>query len=164
MIAQSGLERETFKSLLENRAQQNIKDAVGSTPNIIASDTNYYQLGTETLGYLTKTPSEKPLFENFSPTIDYALKAHLFGYLFSRDNLNYINRELVTIATLSALGNLDAQLTSNFKVAYNLGLKDKQLQQIITMLEKEVSQGVAKNSSIVLQKLQSTQAIPVQTK
>lgn len=147
----------TFKSLLEQRQQQNIKDRLGAAPSTTASNTNYYQLGTETLGYLTNAPADKPLVENFSPTIDYALKAHLFGYLFSRDNLSYIDRELVTIATLAALGNVNSQLTSHFKVVQNLGLKDSQLQQIIITLKNDVNADVATNSSVVLQQLKSTQ-------
>ncbi len=147
----------TFKSLLEQRQQQNIKDTIGAASTPTANDINYYQLGTETLGYLTNAPAEKPLVENFSPTIDYALKAHLFGYLFSRDNLSYIDRELVTIATLAALGNVNSQLTSHFKVVQNLGLKDSQLQQIIDTLKVDVNVDVAANSSAVLQQLKATQ-------
>src|SRR5688572_11586106 len=77
----------TFKSLLEQRAQQGIKDKSGETPSAVAGNINYYELGTKTLSNLTNAPADKPLVDNFSPTIDYALKAHLFGYLFSRDNL-----------------------------------------------------------------------------
>jgi 4-carboxymuconolactone decarboxylase len=147
----------TFKSLLEQRQQQNIKDTIGAAPSAPEGGTNYYQLGTETLSILTNAPADKPLVDNFSPTIDYALKAHLFGYLFSRDNLNYIDRELVTIATLAALGNVNNQLTSHFKVVQNLGLKDSQFQQIIATLKTDVNADVAANSSAVLQQLKSTQ-------
>lgn len=147
----------TFKSLLEQRQQKNIKDKLGPAPAVAANNLNYYQLGTETLGYLTNTSAEQPLVENFSPTIDYALKAHLFGYLFSRDNLSYIDRELVTIATLAALGNVNSQLTSHFKVVQNLGLKHAQLEQIITTLKVDVNQDIATNSSAVLQQLKATQ-------
>jgi len=147
----------TFKSLLEQRQKQNIKDTTGSAPTPSTNDINYYQLGTETLSYLTNAPADKPLVENFSPTIDYALKAHLFGYLFSRDNLSYIDRELVTIATLAALGNVNSQLTSHFKIVQNLGLKDSQLQQIIATLKVDVNADIATNSSAVLQQLKSTQ-------
>lgn len=148
----------TFKSLLEQRQQQGILDQQGPTPNNLASDASYYELGTETLSHLTNTSAQEPLFENFSPTIDYALKAHLFGYLFSRDNLSYVDRELVTIATLAALGNVNSQLTSHFKVVQNLGLKDTQLQQIITTLKNEVNPDTANNSAAVLQQLKLDQS------
>jgi 4-carboxymuconolactone decarboxylase len=148
----------TFKSLLEQRQQQGILDQQGPTPNNLARDASYYELGTETLSHLTNTSAQEPLFENFSPTIDYALKAHLFGYLFSRDNLSYVDRELVTIATLAALGNVNSQLTSHFKVVQNLGLKNTQLQQIITTLENEVNPDIANNSAAVLQQLKLAQS------
>lgn len=106
----------TFKNLLEQREKQGIKDIQGTMPDTLPANTDYYQLGTKTLGYLNKTPAGQPLFDNFSPTIDYALKAHLFGYLFSRNNLSYLDRELVTIATLSALANVNNQLKSHLKM------------------------------------------------
>jgi len=145
-----------FKSLLEQRQQQGIKDVQGATPSSLASDVNYYQLGNETLAHLNKIPleqSSKPLFDNFSPTIDHALKAHLFGYLFSRDNLGYLERELVVVSTLAALGDVNAQLTSHLRITRNLGVDNTQMQRIMKTLEKEVDPAVAKNAQHVLQQL-----------
>lgn len=145
-----------FRSLLEQRQQQGIKDVQGAAPSSLASDTNYYQLGNETLAQLNKIPLEqsaKPLFDNFSPTIDHALKAHLFGYLFSRDNLGYLERELVVVSTLAALGDVNAQLTSHLRITRNLGVDNTQMQKIMKTLEQEVDPAVAKNAQQVLQQL-----------
>ena len=145
-----------FKSLLEQRQQQGIQDVQGATPSSLASDTNYYQLGSETLAQLNKTPleqSSKPLFDNFSPTIDHALKAHLFGYLFSRDNLGYLERELVVVSTLAALGDVNAQLTSHLRITRNLGVDNTQMQRIMKTLEQDVDPAVARNAQQVLQQL-----------
>ena len=145
-----------FRSLLEQRQQQGIQDVQGAAPSNLASDTNYYQLGSETLAYLNKTPldqSAKPLFDNFSPTIDHALKAHLFGYLFSRDNLGYLERELVVVSTLAALGDVNAQLTSHLRITRNLGVDNTQMQKIMKTLEQEVDPAVARNAQNVLQNL-----------
>ncbi|MES2825442.1 MAG: carboxymuconolactone decarboxylase family protein [Pseudomonadota bacterium] len=145
-----------FKSLLEQRQQQGIQDAQGATPTTLASDTNYYQLGNETLAYLNKIPleqSSQPLFDNFSPTIDHALKAHLFGYLFSRDNLGYLERELLVVSTLSALGNVNAQLSSHLRITKNLGVDQTQMQKIMKALEQDVGVEIARNAQNVLQKL-----------
>lgn len=147
----------TFKSVLEQRQQQGIQDVPGATPTTLASDTNYYQLGNETLAYLNKIPleqSSQPLFDNFSPTIDHALKAHLFGYLFSRDNVGYLERELVVVSTLAALGDVNAQLTSHLRITRNLGVDQTQMQRIIKTLEQEVDPAVARNAQDVLQQLQ----------
>ncbi len=147
----------TLKSLLEQRQQQGIRDIQGSTPRALASDTNYYQLGNETLAYLNKIPLEQsslPLVDNFSPTIDHALKAHLFGYLFSRDNLGYLERELVVVSTLSALGNVEAQLRSHLRITKNLGVDDTQMKKIIVTLEQEVNAQTSRAAQTVLQQMQ----------
>jgi len=146
----------TFKSLLEEREKQGIKDTAGAMPGNLPDNTDYYQLGSETLGYLNKTPlaeSSQPLFDNFSPTIDHALKAHLFGYLFSRDNLGYLERELVVVGTLAALGDVNAQLASHLRITGNLGVDPTQMQKIITTLEKDVDPAVSHNAQQVLQQL-----------
>ncbi|RYY02127.1 MAG: cupin domain-containing protein [Gammaproteobacteria bacterium] len=146
-----------FKSLLEQRQQQGIQDTQGTTPTRLASDTNFYELGNKTIAHLNKIPLEQsslPLFDNFSPTIDYALKAHLFGYLFSRDNLGYLERELIVVSTLSALGNVDAQLNSHLRITKNLGVNPSQMQKIISTLEHHVSQDVARTVQRVLEKSQ----------
>ncbi|WP_289048062.1 carboxymuconolactone decarboxylase family protein [uncultured Psychrobacter sp.] len=147
----------TFKSLLEEREKQGIKDVQGAIPSTLTSDTNYYQLGVERLAYLNKTPVQdnaKPLFENFSPTMDYALKAHLFGYLFSRDNLSPLERELVVVSTLSALGDVNAQLRSHLRITGNLGVNDTQMQEIVATLQQSIGVDLANNTQSVLQQLQ----------
>lgn len=146
-----------FRSLLEARQQEGIDDKVGTSPKKLPDNTDYYQLGSETLATLNQIPlaqSSQPLFDNFSPTMDHALKSHLFGYLFSRDNLGYLERELVVIGTLSALGHVNPQLNSHLKIARNLGVDQSQMQKIITTLEQEVDADMARNTQKVLQDLQ----------
>lgn len=144
----------TFRSLLEERKKQDIQDKEGPSPSKLADSVDYYKLGEKTLGYLTKSSADQPLFDNFSPTIDYALKAHLFGYLFSRDNLGYLERELIVIGTLSALDGVNAQLNSHLKIARNLGVDKTQMQKIMKTLENDVSPEVARNAEGVWRQLQ----------
>ncbi|MEG2193134.1 MAG: carboxymuconolactone decarboxylase family protein, partial [Oscillospiraceae bacterium] len=138
----------TFKNLLEERQKQGIKDIQGALPSPLPSDTDYYQLGIERLAYLNKTSIEdntKPLFEDFSPTMDYALKAHLFGYLFSRDNLLPLEREIVVVSTLSAMGDVNTQLRSHLRITRNLGVDATQMQRIISTLQQAVGSDLANN-------------------
>lgn len=147
----------TFKNLLEERQKQGIKDIQGIVPSSLPSNTDYYQLGVERLAYLNKTSIEnnaKPLFENFSPTMDYALKAHLFGYLFSRDNLLPLEREIVVVSTLSTMGDVNTQLRSHLKITRNLGADATQMQRIISTLQQAVGRELANNAQDVLQQLQ----------
>lgn len=147
----------TFRSLLEERREEGIEDTEGEAPSSLPASTDYYQLGSETLSYLTQTPMEdasKPLFDNFSPTMDHALKTHLFGYLFSRDNLGYLERELVVVATLSAIGDVNPQLDSHLTITQNLVVDPKQMERIMDTLEEEVGEHVARNARGVLQDIQ----------
>jgi quercetin dioxygenase-like cupin family protein len=147
----------TFKSLLEERQKQGIKDIQGALPSTLPRGTDYYQLGIEQLADLNKTSieeSSKPLVENFSPTMDYALKAHLFGYLFSQDNLTPLEREIVVVSTLSAMGDVNAQLRSHLRITRNLGVDATQMQKIISILQQAVGRGLANNAKDVLQQLQ----------
>lgn len=146
----------TFKSLLEERQKQGIKDLQGALPSTLPRGTDYYQLGIEQLADLNNTSveeSSKPLVENFSPTMDYALKAHLFGYLFSQDNLSPLEREIVVVTTLSAMGDVNAQLRSHLRITRNLGVDTTQMQKIISTLQQAVGRDLANNTQDVLQQL-----------
>lgn len=76
-----------------------------------AEPTDYYALGMHTLNTLSGQDNSAVLW-NFNG-VDYALKAHLFGYLFSRDNLSAGNRKLVTVSTLASLETVQNQLRSH---------------------------------------------------
>lgn len=69
--------------------------------------------------------------------VDYALKAHLFGYLFSRDNLSAVNRELVTVSTLASLETVQNQLCSHLGILKNLGLNETELKQVVDEIRQQ---------------------------
>ncbi|WP_417763101.1 carboxymuconolactone decarboxylase family protein [Shewanella sp.] len=94
-----------------------------------------------------------PLFNNFSPTVDHALKAHLFGYLFSRDNLPPLDRELVVVSSLSALGNVNAQLRSHLRIATTLGIDATQMERFFSKFEQAMGAQLTANAINVLSKL-----------
>lgn len=150
----------TFRDVLEQRAKQGIQDRQGEQARELSKTTDYYQLGNETLAQLQNRPlseTQNPLFNNFSPAMDYALKAHLFGYLFSRDNLSPLNRELVVLATLSSLGGVDSQLSSHLLITQNLGVDDLQMQRLIHTLATQVGSKTAHHFQRVYGQLQAVQ-------
>ena len=130
----------TLQAVLKERQARGIRDPQGeaATP---PDSTDYYALGRQTLQTLG-SPAADSVIANHEG-IDRALKAHLFGYLFARDNLNYVNRELVTVSTIAALGKADAQLRSHLGITQRLGVNNQQLQRVFDVLEKEVSPVVA---------------------
>jgi 4-carboxymuconolactone decarboxylase len=105
----------TFMKVLEERKSKGINDKQGKEI-IISSDTSdKYEQGRKTLEALTKTPQAKPApgFGEFAPRIDAFLKEHLFADIFDSDVLNYQQRELATIAALSAMQGVEPQLQSH---------------------------------------------------
>ncbi|KXB59662.1 cupin domain protein [Leptotrichia wadei] len=125
----------TLNKVLEERKVNGKKDIEGKVPTN-KGDINYYEYGTETLSILSQRDSSG-LLQNFDG-VDYALKAHLFGYLFSRDNLNYVNRELTTVSTISTISGGEAQLASHVNLITNLGIKKSDLEKVVNILNKEV--------------------------
>ncbi|OOF46116.1 cupin domain-containing carboxymuconolactone decarboxylase family protein [Rodentibacter trehalosifermentans] len=136
----------TLQTLLKERAEKGIKDEQGNLPTFSHSP-DYYTLGTLTLNTLNGRDNSAVLWN--VEGIDYALKAHLFGYLFSRDNLSAVNRELVTVSTLAGLETVQNQLRSHFGILQNLGLTETELKRIIAELNK-LNPAVADKANEVL--------------
>ena len=137
---------------LETRKNQGIRDPEG-TPATDIGAADYYQLGTQTLARLSQAPTDRPIFR-FAPAVDYAIKAQLFGYQFSRDNLGAVERELVTLASLAALGeSVNGQLRSHLRVLQNLGATDRHIAQIAQSIETALGKAAADNVRQVWQGL-----------
>ncbi|MFI5897573.1 carboxymuconolactone decarboxylase family protein [Actinoplanes sp. NPDC051513] len=90
----------TFKALLEQRRADGITDPAGDEPKPLPAGTNMLELGTANQTQLSGAPVSGPLFD-FAPAIDRFLKTHLFGDIFSRDNLDRRSREIATVAALA---------------------------------------------------------------
>lgn len=141
----------TFNNLLKSRAEKGINDPKGKTPNN-ANPSDFYRLGEQTLRDMGSGAiiSNEPLFG--SEGMDYALKANLFGYLFSRDNLSFVDREIVVVSALSVLGGVDGQLSSHLRNTNGLGVNKTELDKIIKKV-KEINKKQGKNAEKVLNKL-----------
>lgn len=81
--------------------------------------------------------SGKPFDYAFAPAVDYYLKAHLFGDIFARDVLTYSEREIVTVAALSAIDGVEPQLKAHVAGARRMGVTDRQLRAIRRCLSKK---------------------------
>ncbi len=73
---------------------------------------------------------------DFAPAIDEYLKAHLFGDIFARDNMDWQTRELATIAMLASLSEVQSQLNSHIAIGKYNGLTDEQVAEILDIAEK----------------------------
>ena len=75
------------------------------------------KLGTEVQTRL----SGRPFNYTFCPQDDFYLKSHLFGDIFAGDQLSAADREIVTVAALSALKGVAPQLASHKAGAVRMG-------------------------------------------
>lgn len=87
-----------------------------------------------------------------APEIDQFLKTHLFGAIFSRDTLNYKQRELVTISLLATQEGLESQLGSHLFISHNVGWSWEALSLVATILENRVNNVSAQRIKSQLEK------------
>ena len=71
---------------------------------------------------------------DFCPQDDYYLKAHLFGDIFAGDQLSPAEREIVTVAALSALKGVAPQLAAHKVGAVNLGNSKETVDELCRFL------------------------------
>lgn len=121
----------TLMQVVEERGN---KDEKGKLPNAKPAG-NSLEYGTENQTKLVGKPVEGKLFE-FAPAIDEYLKAHLFGDIFARDNVDWQTRELATVAMLASLNGVSSQLNSHINIGKHNGLTDEQIKEILEIADK----------------------------
>ena len=115
--------------------------------------------GKITLQKLTGREEKAPAGANaFAPAIDTFLKEHLFADIFSRDVLNYYQRELATISALMSITGVEPQLQSHLAIGMNVGLTELQLQQAISIIKENISEQQAGIAKSVLAKVINSRA------
>jgi 4-carboxymuconolactone decarboxylase len=141
-----------FMALLEERRAEGITDPAGTEPKPLPADTDMLQLGTANQTRLSGAPVAGPLFD-FAPAIDQFLKTHLFGDIFSRDNIDWQSREIATVAALATLDGVQSQLQSHFGIALNTGLTQAQLRGLIAVLRGRLGQDQGDRAAEILDKV-----------
>lgn len=120
--------------VVDARMQRGVQDTQGPTPtHPIPKGDAILALGTANQTKLSGGPVKGALFD-FAPAIDEYLKAHLFGDIFERDNLDWKSRELATVSMLSALQGVEPQAQSHIRISMNIGLTESQLTQLAQVL------------------------------
>lgn len=138
-----------FKRVLEERSQRGIKDSLGPAPHPLPVGTDSAKLGTDIQLRLSGAVSSER-YADFCPAIDTFLKAHLFGDIFGRDNLDFQTRELATVSALAALDGVEAQLQSHMRIALRQGLTDSQLQELVGIIASTVNRARADSAQNAL--------------
>lgn len=123
-----------LNTLMQVEEERGNKDEQGKLPSAKPAG-NSLDYGTENQTKLVGQTIQGKIYE-FAPAIDEFLKAHLFGDIFARDNVDWQTRELATIAMLASLDNVTAQLNSHINVGKHNGLTDGQVMEILEIADK----------------------------
>ncbi|MDN3655453.1 carboxymuconolactone decarboxylase family protein [Ferruginibacter paludis] len=137
--------------VLDERKTKGINDVLGKEPAEYSVKKTMLQTGTENQTKLVGSKIAGGVYE-FAPAIDQFLKEHLFGAIFSRDNLDWKTRELITISALAAMEGVTPQLRSHYGVGMYNGLTAGQLAELSTVIEMGVDN---QRGTIARQVLQS---------
>lgn len=90
------------------REAKGIRDTAGKLPGP-PPEGKSMDFGSANQTKLCGAPVKGTLYD-LAPAIDEYLKAHLFGDIFSRDNLDWRTRELATLAALAAMDGVKTSL------------------------------------------------------
>ncbi len=116
-------------AVVKDRAARGVKDAQGPLPGPRPEGPSL-AYGTANQTKLCGAPVKGALYD-FAPAIDEYLKAHLFGDIFARDNLDWKTREIATISALAAMTGTESQLKSHIAIGKNNGVTDAQIAEIL---------------------------------
>ena len=147
----------TFMGILEERKQNGIKDEIGKEPSPMPANMNKDEYGAKVRARLAGQEVILPPsgYQLFTPVIDTFLKEHLFADIFSRDNLDYRNRELATISALASMTGTAGQLRFHLGAAMNTGLNEAQMKDFISVLNSKIGKQEADNAREILVKVLS---------
>lgn len=146
---------QTFMEVVEERKRNGIKDNEGAEASPIVNKKSKYERGKGILEKLTGIPQSDKLsgYSAFAPAIDTFLKEHLFADIFERDVLTYVQRELVTISVITAIGDADPMLRSHLGISLNVGWSPEQLNEFITMITPTINKEKSTAASMVLKEV-----------
>ncbi|MDD2841325.1 MAG: carboxymuconolactone decarboxylase family protein [Tolumonas sp.] len=139
----------TFIGVLASRQAHGIIDETGKEPTQLPEQKSKFELGCEMQMALLGALETGPAL-SFVPAIDIFIKEHLFADIWSRDNLDFQCREIVTIAVLASLNGLNMQLGRHLQIALQIGFTAEQLTDLITILTPAISKDAAKNAEAIL--------------
>lgn len=172
LYAYSGFPRslrglQTFMSVLDERKTAGISDNWGREASPITDTRDKYERGKDMLselqGIIPPEGRATAGYAGFSPEIETFLKEHLFADIFERDVLTYAQREMVTVSVIASLGGLEPMLNFHMNLSLNVGITPQQLQQMINIIEVNISKENADAANVVLNELLQSKGLSIDT-
>lgn len=139
-----------FAEVLKERGEKGIVDIAGKGAGPLPAGRTSLELGAEVQTRLVGAPVKGGLMD-FAPAIDEFLKAHLFGDIFGRDNLDWQSREIATVAALANMDGVESQLRSHCNIGLNVGLTAGQMRELVAVLGAKVGKPVGEKAAAILE-------------
>jgi alkylhydroperoxidase/carboxymuconolactone decarboxylase family protein YurZ len=138
-----------FKEVVQERNASGVKDEKGRDATPVALGSSKYERGEKTQVTVTGLTTEQlvTMFD-FNPIMDVFLKEHLFGDIFDRDILSFIDREIVTVSVLASVH--DPFVRSHIEGAFNVGVTEEQLKELFSIIEERIGKAEADTARKVL--------------
>ena len=124
-----------LERVLADRKSQGISDDEGkpfSRPAAWDDAAMALRQGTE---MQTRDEGGTPWDYTFCPQADFYMKAHLFGNIYASDVLTPAQRELVTVAALSAMDGVEPQFEGHKECAVFMGNTPEQVDELCRWLQ-----------------------------
>lgn len=125
---------------MDERMAAGIKDQEGEEAQAFPKDRSRNEYGAAIRAKLTGqslTSSLQPApYAQCIPAIDDFLKEHLFADIFSRGVLSEQDREIATVAALSAKDRVEAQRDAHIGIAKRQGISERQIKEILSIAYK----------------------------
>jgi alkylhydroperoxidase/carboxymuconolactone decarboxylase family protein YurZ/quercetin dioxygenase-like cupin family protein len=147
-----------LQRVIADRQAKGLACEEGRLPSALPEGYDALREGTEVQSSLFG-----PYTNTFSPTIDYYLKAHLFGDISANDLLTHKERELVTISALASIEGLEAQLNAHLAGAQKKGMSKDEMQGYVMTLSELGDEGTANRALKAVAQLYGETTQTVQT-
>lgn len=146
-----------LQKVVEQRKARGVVDAVGTQPTEPApTGKQLLAVGTANQTKISGAPVRGPVFE-FAPVINTFLQTHLFGDIFTRDNLDWQSRELATVGALAATPGAEPQLRSHIAASIRVGLTVAQMRHLTELLSDKAEPKVAERALLAFDSYLATQ-------
>lgn len=143
-----------LKEVVANRVNQGIVDVNGSVPSECIDPMKRYEEGSKNLSMLDSDQVRilEEAYIDFSPElVQYVV--HSYADIISRDNLCKRDRQIATIAALTALGTAAPQLQFHIKAGLNVGLTIDEVKEIMLLMTVYVGFPAAINGMNILKEV-----------
>ena len=150
----------TFMAVMDERHAKGIKDATGKDASPVPADMHKDAYGAQVRARLAGRDVIPPPsgYQLFMPIIDTFLKEHLFADIYTRDNLDFLSREIATVGALSSLEGVNPMLRFHMDAAMNVGLTENQAKELVAVIGAEVGKQEGDNAGEVLQQVLDSSA------